>query len=227
MVIKVKSIKALVISDVHGGFSALKSMVERVGNVDIVLFCGDATPYGRVMTTLDAFKELADILKDYRVLAVPGNMDNYSEIESVDKIGSLEIVHGKYVEINDIVIAGVGGSTPTPFGTPFELSEDVLESILARFRSIEGDRLVLLSHAPPYGTKCDIVVSGEHVGSKAIRKFVEEVQPLAVVCGHIHEARAIDKLGRTLIVNPGPASKGMYAILTIARGYVEAELLRI
>jgi Icc-related predicted phosphoesterase len=32
-----------------------------------------------------------------------------------------------------------------------------------------------------------------------------------VICGHIHEARGIDMIGTTRIVNCGPAGKGEYA----------------
>ncbi len=43
----------------------------------------------------------------------------------------------------------------------------------------------------------------EHVGSKSVRKFEEKYQPLMGLHGHIHESYASDKLGRTIVVNPG------------------------
>jgi Icc-related predicted phosphoesterase len=41
------------------------------------------------------------------------------------------------------------------------------------------------------------------VGSKAVRAAIEKYQPALSVHGHIHESRAVKKLGRTLSMNPG------------------------
>ena len=40
-------------------------------------------------------------------------------------------------------------------------------------------------------------------------------KPLLVVTGHIHEARGIDKIDETIIVNPGPAHMVRYAIIEL------------
>jgi Icc-related predicted phosphoesterase len=56
---------------------------------------------------------------------------------------------------------------------------------------------------------------GTHVGSKSVRDFIEREQPDVVICGHIHEARGQDAIGRSKIVNCGPASKGYYAVIEI------------
>jgi Icc-related predicted phosphoesterase len=37
------------------------------------------------------------------------------------------------------------------------------------------------------------------------------VQPLICFTGHIHEARGIDAIGRTKLINPGPLREGGYA----------------
>jgi hypothetical protein len=44
---------------------------------------------------------------------------------------------------------------------------------------------------------------GLHVGSKAIHDFIKAFKPDLVVCGHIHEARGTDKIGETVMINPG------------------------
>ena len=41
------------------------------------------------------------------------------------------------------------------------------------------------------------------VGSRAVRNFIEETQPLLAICGHVHEGRGSTKLGATVCVNPG------------------------
>ena len=37
---------------------------------------------------------------------------------------------------------------------------------------------LLVTHAPPLGTKTDLLPSGEHVGSESIRRVIEEFQPI-------------------------------------------------
>jgi Icc-related predicted phosphoesterase len=56
---------------------------------------------------------------------------------------------------------------------------------------------------------------GRHVGSKALRAFVDRTEPSLVVCGHIHERRGIERIGRTTLVNCGQASKGHYALVDV------------
>ncbi len=67
---------------------------------------------------------------------------------------------------------------------------------------------VLVSHSPPRGTRCDAILGGTHVGSRALRAWIERHQPPLVLSGHIHESpRASggwrDAIGRTTVVNPG------------------------
>jgi hypothetical protein len=107
---------------------------------------------------------------------------------------------------------GVGGSSYTPFDTPFELAEEEIMDTLNRGWIDHGSRwTVLVSHEPPRDTRVDRTFSGMHVGSPSVRRFVEEKKPSIVFCGHIHEARGKDKINDTIIVNPGAARHGNYA----------------
>jgi Icc-related predicted phosphoesterase len=63
-------------------------------------------------------------------------------------------------------------------------------------------------HSPPRDTACDVIATRQHVGSRAIRAFIEARQPKLVLSGHIHESPRVsgawrDQLGRTPVVNPG------------------------
>ncbi len=42
-----------------------------------------------------------------------------------------------------------------------------------------------------------------HVGSTSVRKAIEEYQPILGLHGHIHESSGVDKIGKTLVMNPG------------------------
>lgn len=63
-------------------------------------------------------------------------------------------------------------------------------------------------HSPARDTRCDVTMTRHHVGSRAIRAFVERHQPPLVLSGHIHESPRVtghwrDTIGRTVVVNPG------------------------
>ncbi len=89
-----------------------------------------------------------------------------------------------------------------------------IESIIEQ-ATAPAERLVLGLHAPPYDTQLDVApkidwdtltVQGQdtaHVGSKAVREIIDQVQPLLSLHGHIHESRAAVRIGRTLAINPG------------------------
>jgi uncharacterized protein len=78
------------------------------------------------------------------------------------------------------------------------------------------DRAVFLFHTPPYDTPLDrAALDGKtyehvaldvHVGSIAVRRFIEERQPLLTLHGHIHESTRLTgewktRLGRTVCIN--------------------------
>ena len=128
-------------------------------------------------------------------------------------------LHGAYERYGDFVFIGVGGSIKSPFHTPFELTENEIMNVLKKGidRSLTNYRCVLVSHNPPKNTKVDVTYTGDHIGSLSIRQFIEEIKPSIVFCGHVHESRGIDQIGDTLVVNPGPARHGYYAIADFNR----------
>ncbi len=82
---------------------------------------------------------------------------------------------------------------------------DSLEGLAARTPPAET---VFVLHSPPRDTRCDMIGARAHVGSRAIRSFIERRQPPLVLSGHIHESPRVsssyrDAIGRTLAVNPG------------------------
>jgi Icc-related predicted phosphoesterase len=79
-------------------------------------------------------------------------------------------------------------------------------------------RCVFNLHVPPYDSRLDtaaeldadfnMVLVGKEphmipVGSTGVRRAIEEFQPLAALHGHIHESPGMNRIGRTLCVNPG------------------------
>jgi Icc-related predicted phosphoesterase len=78
---------------------------------------------------------------------------------------------------------------------------------LAPEGSGDGPR-ILVTHSPPRDTCCDLTSARVHVGSRAIRAFVETRRPALVLSGHIHESPRVsgawrDAIGPSIVVNPG------------------------
>ena len=69
--------------------------------------------------------------------------------------------------------------------------------------------LIFISHNIPYNTKLDIgkdknsYAYKKHLGSYVARKFCEKYQPLLCVGGDVHEGKGKDKIGKTILINPG------------------------
>jgi Icc-related predicted phosphoesterase len=46
-------------------------------------------------------------------------------------------------------------------------------------------------------------IGGEHAGNKTVRKVIERIKPILAISGHLHECAGIDKIGKTVVINPG------------------------
>jgi len=198
--------KFLVITDLHQKASnvAWINDLSEKEKVDAILFLGDVTNGG----TSDDAVEIVSSLKG-KVYCLPGNCD---PCDLPEKISQVAVdMHGKATKISDYDLVGLGGSNITIFGTPFELSE---EEIDAKLRPISRKGMILMVHAPAYGT-LDHISNGTSVGSLAIRKIVDEFRPIVVLSGHIHEDIGAKYINGTLFVNPGPARDRNAAIIQL------------
>lgn len=202
-------VKLLAISDTHGDLSKISSILGRAGKVDAILVVGDLTNFGPE----EKASELLDMLgNDQPVMAVPGNCDPKGVLDVIEKSGAVSL-HNSSFKLGDITFIGMGGSNPTPFNTPFEMSEDEIRDMLRRLLSPSqrDEKVVLVSHTPPKNSLD--AIPGARVGSEAIREILSQVD--MVVCGHIHEARGVVRSGNTTIMNPGEASRGLAAVIDI------------
>jgi uncharacterized protein len=100
-----------------------------------------------------------------------------------------------------------GGTREFAFD-PARRAPTIADSLAALAASCDPARTLFVLHSPARGTKCDVVQGGHHVGSRAVRGFVERHQPPLVLGGHIHESPRVsgawrDTVGRTVVVNPG------------------------
>ncbi|MEK7851428.1 MAG: metallophosphoesterase, partial [Deltaproteobacteria bacterium] len=153
-----------------------------------------------------------------------GNLDSL-EIDAFLTREGINI-HGRGKVMEGVGVFGCGGSGYTPFRTPVEFSEDELKTFLENgYRDVcDSPVKILICHTPPVNTKVDMIKSGAHVGSKAVRKFIEKHQPDLCITGHIHEASGEDIIGKTKVLNPGPFYEGGYVVINVEKGKAEAEL---
>ncbi len=207
--------------DVHDRFEAVGDAVARTGPVDVLVVGGDITTFG---TPDDAERAVAGWRPlAPRLLAVAGNCDS-PEIDA--RLVELGIsLDGRGVEIDGVGFFGASAAPHSPLHTPHEVPDEELghraETGLAEIDGVPVR--IFCPHAPPYATACDRLRSGQHVGSQALRAFVDQEQPDLLLCGHIHEARGIDDVGRTRVVNPGPVASGHYALVEVGES-VSVEL---
>jgi len=206
----------LVITDFHQKRSKLELINLRIREYkpDFTLFLGDVTDMG---TGEDAANIIRDI--DSQVYVIPGNCDPRDMPKKISSVG--HDMHGKGAEIAGQYFAGLGGSNITIFGTPFELTEDELYNGL---KPISKKGMVLMTHVPSFGI-LDTIPSGQNVGSRSVKKIVEEFRPILALSGHVHEAIGAVEQEGTLFVNPGPAREGYCAIIDIENKKANAKLI--
>ncbi len=140
------------------------------------------------------------VLVETPTVLVPGNNETDEALREVCAgWPAATVLHGESTEIDGTTFFGLGGGIPTtPWPWSFDLSEEEAEDVLARCP--EGVDVMVL-HSPPKGH-----VDGKaSLGSEAILRAIERVQPRLAVCGHIHEAAGEEStIGRTRVMNLGP-----------------------
>ena len=206
----------LAVTDIHSSGRINQTGLSEIitqENIDLLIIAGDITTWGTaklVEKILSKFNNL-----EIPIFYVPGNMDP-KKVTDI-QMTNITPLHNKAIEHSGITFIGIGGSNPTPFPCPNIFSEEEINQMLetAKQTTEENVPLILVSHAPPKNSEADKTRGGQHVGSVAVRNFVEKYDPLAVICGHIHESKSISEIDKTLCINPGPMARGSGALLKI------------
>lgn len=86
--------------------------------------------------------------------------------------------------------------------------ETIQEDLNQLQKPLYQKRAVYIMHSPPFGTRLDSIQGGKSAGSRSIKAFIEENQPLLTLHGHIHESPELsgayfDRIGKTISINPG------------------------
>ncbi len=214
--------KFLYVTDVHGTHSIYEKMFElgRAKDIDFLVFGGDITsgvsPNGQKFF-LDFYliPRLREFRKNFKkpVFIMMGNDDFASNFRILKKAGRekiIRILHNRFYKMKGFEIAGYPFVNPTPFLLKdWEKTEEEMAKDLDNLsKKIDSKKTIYVFHAPPHGTRLDMLSNREHKGSEAIRNFIEKEQPLLCLHGHIHESTEVSgvikqKIGKTVCVNPG------------------------
>jgi Icc-related predicted phosphoesterase len=86
--------------------------------------------------------------------------------------------------------------------------ETIREDLDRLPKPLQPKRTIYVMHSPPFGTRLDLIQGKKSAGSRSIKAFIEEHQPLLTLHGHIHESPDLsggyfDRIGKTLSINPG------------------------
>jgi Icc-related predicted phosphoesterase len=246
--------------------SELDEFVQRQGNIGFYPAVMSETEYQRLRGDQEAqaalFKRLvlervrewtaiaANKLKgtDIPLVAIPGN-DDFHEIDEI----LTQAPHFDFHEMQVCEFKGgyqmlyCGGSTPTPWDTEREYTE---EQYVARFAQLlpqvtDMSRCIFNVHVPPFGTTLDACPKLDknlqvvyemglpaqiHAGSQTLFDIIKQHQPLLGLHGHIHEGRAKINIGKTICINPGsvyPEGILQGALITLRQGEVtQANLMQ-
>lgn len=192
----------LLFSDVHGDLQVCRRLVDRAPEADVVVGAGDFCNMGRnLQAPIDVLSEI-----DTPTVLVPGNAETEDDLrEACAGWSDVHVLHGEGCEVVGLPFYGIGGGIPvTPFGPwSYDFSEAEAEALLADC----PEEAVLVSHSPPKDV-VDRDSNGRSLGSRSVRKAIEETQPLLTVCGHIHGSWGEeDTLASTPVVNAGPKGR--------------------
>lgn len=194
--------KLLVFSDVHSQKKYVDSLVKtaKEEKPDFLVCAGDLADWGE--NIIGMAKEFDKL--EIPMILIPGNHEEDEEDlkRLVKETKNIIYLHSGSYNVNDVVFFGYGGGG-------FSKIDYKFERIINKFKkTIKNKKIIFVTHAPVFETKTDIVPGIGHVGNKSILKAIKEIKPILVVCGHIHDsAGKVDKVGDTVIVNPGPKGK--------------------
>jgi len=154
-----------------------------------------------------------------------GNDDDPAVLDAIHREGtrSFFACENQVAKVDGHSMISLGFSTPTPWKTPREVTDDQLGVMIEDLVKNIPDRshCIFNFHDPPNDSTLDtcpmldwntdppqpIIKAGQMVmfgaGSKSVRRAIETYQPMLGLHGHIHESASVAKIGRTTCVNPG------------------------
>jgi len=175
-----------------------------------------------------------------------GNDDLYSIDKVVEEFQQIRNPDMKHYEMEDgYEVVGLSNANITPWLCARDTEEEELTRKLDTLTGMiqKPERTIAIIHVPPIGSGLDtcpdldknlkIITQGGQVvmkqaGSPAVKAFIERVQPMLTLHGHIHESPGHVRNGRTLMINAGSEyAEGIMkaAIINLEDGKVKGHML--
>jgi len=121
------------------------------------------------------------------IYAVLGNDDFPMDIYILEDTPYVLNIDGKCIDIGPVEIIGSSGNPGSGLASP---DEKKMEATLQKAFTKASKPVILVTHLPPYRV-LDLATrhreKGKHIGSKAVRKIVEQYKPVLCICGHVHK----------------------------------------
>jgi len=150
---------------------------------------------------LKQYEEVFEILKNYQVWVIPGNVDSLSILEST-KTKNVENVDGLVLDHNNKKIGFAGGGVPTPINARGEISEEDFYIKLNNINNVD----IICTHAPPLIDELitDVITNKKEQGWQSLREYIINKQPKFSLFGDVHQPRATEwRIGETTCLNVG------------------------
>lgn len=200
--------------------------LQKIEPVDFIVYVGDDLRRFRGLD-VNYLSELSKSTINAQVLAVLGNDDLYSFSKGVLQASGVHDLYDQSFIFKNFAFIGLESSTSGP--AVFRHEEDDFEAHLEnQLKYVEAKRLIVVSHTPPFGIlDRGIRFASEnegthHIGSTALKAFIETHYVDLVVCGHCHShGDMMEKLEETTIVNVSShdniGSKGNLVIIELSK----------
>jgi len=214
--IGLKKAKKLIQKDYRQGIKILREL-NRL-NKKVILVFGNSDYYKSWM------------FKDDKLS--PGHYENI-----IKKLKNIKLIHKKTARADGLTIIGHGGY--------LDITEYLKPKTLENIRKRKHDKLVerylkeekevldlfrknksklknfiFLAHYTPYKV-LDFIknknspLKGTHAGFEPYNAVIKKYEPIICICGHMHESQGTKKLGKTIVINPGPAYEGKAALIEL------------
>lgn len=161
------------------------------GNKDVRIF--DVVSLSHPEITYPRLK--SEVVGGLKIYAIPGSEEAIGDprifyVTSLDLLISSLSLFSLSLQNLDILVTHKGPKT--------DLQNHVYGNGVdyACFRASERGEIISTSPTNHLALK-------DNMGSESLRVLFEVIQPRMGVCGHFHEGTGVDKIGKSIIINPG------------------------
>lgn len=192
--------KILAFSDTHLNKKAISNLIENSKKVDIMICAGDISWFG---VGLEKVLQMLDLKLKKPLFIIPGNHEDDKALKEIcNQLKNIKYVHKKSIKIDNYHFFFYGGGGFSQKNPNFEIAAKKFKENIK-----ENEKIILVTHAPPYNTVLDYLEWAGHVGCKSIKEFLKETKPALHISGHLHENFNKHEIlfQKTFIISPGPA----------------------